>query len=287
MGDEFQKFFSDVMSARHGDAFMPSIALGGDRKCDGMTLDPLIVYGCYGPRGGGSYLGESMADAVSKVVDDYLGACEKWPDMVEWRLANNFIAGMPPQIAAALLEARKKGKKPFGYFGKESFLQTLGELDDFEVERLIGPIVMLNDYRNLVPAVVKDVVDRIADKFTQAFPEGHAKPVPPDKMEINKIPPCHANELKNGFVGHRQVEALVGESPDPTLEGRLSAAFRGKYVDLRGQGLPPGAVVDALYDFAVGGGSETSERRATAWAVLAYLFERCTIFEDNPWESAA
>jgi hypothetical protein len=83
VGDEFQRFFADVMHSRHGDGFVGSIALKGDLTCDGMTLDPLVAYGCYGPRGGGPHLGEPMNDVVGKVIADYVGACNKWPEMVE------------------------------------------------------------------------------------------------------------------------------------------------------------------------------------------------------------
>lgn len=185
------------------------------------------------------------------------------------------------------MAAKKAHGKNFSFFGSESFFGVLNELDDADVDRLIGPIVTMRDCRDLAPEVVKEVVDRIANGFALSFPEGPPAPVPPNKIEINRIPPSHACELKQGLLGHPQVEAMVGGSADRTLSARLSAAFEQKYDGLRRQCLTPGAIVDALYDFAIGGGSDTSERRAAAWSVLAYLFERCLIFEDKPREDAA
>jgi hypothetical protein len=46
--------------------------------------------------------------------------------------------------------------------------------------------------------------------------------------------------------------------------------------------MTPGSIVDSLYEFAIGRHTETADRMAAAWAVIAYLFERCTIFEDKP-----
>jgi hypothetical protein len=111
--------------------------------------------------------------------------------------------------------------------------------------------------------------------------------VPFDKLEINRIPACHAGQIRIGLLGRDVVKACVSENFDPSLDARLSDTFRGKYIELRAQGFGPGDIVDKLYDFTLAGRGETTEQQAAAWAVIAYLFEKCSIFEDKPREDVA
>jgi hypothetical protein len=111
--------------------------------------------------------------------------------------------------------------------------------------------------------------------------------VPHDKLELNRIPACHAQQIKMGLLGRDVVKACVSDNINPSLDACLSDTFRSKYLDLRAQDFGPGDIVDKLYDFALAGQRETTEQQAAAWAVIAYLFEKCSIFEDKPREDAA
>jgi hypothetical protein len=232
-GNAFQDFFSEFMLTVHGDEFVPAIASGraGDLKCDGRLNVPLTIFACYGPTGGGAYLDASVATAAAKVASDYKGAVKEWPKMKQWTFVSNFVEGVPPQITSALDAV--KAKIPVGYFGRETFEKHLRDMDESAVELLLGPITTIKDYANLHPKVVREVVDRIAAEFKTDYAEGIPRPVPPGKIELNQIPPCHAAEMKRSFAGLAQIQKWVLDSADPTLEGRLSAAFRAKYLELR------------------------------------------------------
>jgi hypothetical protein len=62
----------------------------------------------------------------------------------------------------------------------------------------------------------------------------------------------------------------------------LAKVFKGRYEDLKLQGLSPNAIMRSLYEDITGVGSVTPERQVAAQALLAYLFEACDIFEDHP-----
>jgi hypothetical protein len=42
--------------------------------------------------------------------------------------------------------------------------------------------------------------------------------------------------------------------------------------------------MDELFDFALAGRKPVTSRQVAIWSLLAYLFEKCTIFEDKPVE---
>ena len=106
---------------------------------------------------------------------------------------------------------------------------------------------------------------------------------PPDDVLRRGTDHRHGDD---GLLGRDVVASCLQNHPDPSYEGQVSDAFRAKYIELKLQGFEPGDIVDKLYDIALAG--HTGATRSTAaWAVIAYLFERCTIFEDKPWEDAA
>ena len=280
-GNAFQTFVGDVLAQIHRDNFVRQCPWGdkGDLSCDGYLRKPSTVFACYGAVNGTTRRTGSLED---KVVSDFEGATRKWPDMEEWVFVTNIPTGVPAPVTAALEALGKKHGKNVGYFGFDRFQHELLELDEDDICHLVGPINVHQDYIGLQPEAVREAVGALAAEFSLNYLEDQTAPVPHDKIEINRIPPVHANFIKLGLLGRKIVETCVLDNADPSLDGRLSDAFQNKYKELVLQGLAPGEIVDSLYDFAVGRHTETTERMTAAWAVIAYLFEKCTIFEDKP-----
>jgi hypothetical protein len=63
--------------------------------------------------------------------------------------------------------------------------------------------------------------------------------------------------------------------------------MRVRYQYLRAQNLPPSAIMSSLYEMVTGVGSVTPARQVAAQALLAFLFESCDIFEDDPAKVAS
>jgi hypothetical protein len=284
-GDAFQDFVGDVLVRIHGSNFVRQCPWGnkGDLSCDGYLKDPATIFACYGARSGSV----RRFDAVeAKVVADFQGAREKWPQMRGWVFVSNLSDATPAPVVAALEQLASGGPIKVEYFGFDRFEAELLRLDEEDVADLIGPMPMHQDFLKLQPEAVQQAVGAIAAEFSLKYLAEATVPVPVDKLEINEIPAVHAEQIKRGLLGRRVVEACVLDNADASLEGRLSDAFRQKYVELALQGFTPGAIVDGLYDFATAGLTETTEQMTAAWAVIAYFFEKCTIFRDRPLDSA-
>ena len=284
-GNAFQTFVGDVLARIHRDNFVRQCPWGdkGDLSCDGYLQKPPTIFACYGAVNGTTRRTHSLE---GKVVSDFEGAVSKWPDMEEWVFVTNIPMGVPAPVTAVLEALAKKHGKKVGYFGFDRFQNELLELDEDDVGDLVGPINTHQDYIRLQPGAVREAVDALAAGFSLNYLEDATAPVPQDKIEINQIPTLHSSYIRRGLLGRKIVETCVLDNADPSLDGRLSDAFRDKYKELVLQGLSPGEIVDALYDFAVGRHAETTERMTAAWAVIAYLFEKCTIFEDKPRDTS-
>jgi hypothetical protein len=91
--------------------------------------------------------------------------------------------------------------------------------------------------------------------------------------------------IKLGFQNASKVENYLLGNYVPTLGQDFARVFKAKYLELRSQALTPDTIMDALYDFALAGHNPTTPRQVAIWSLLAYLFEKCTIFEDKPVEA--
>ena len=58
--------------------------------------------------------------------------------------------------------------------------------------------------------------------------------------------------------------------------------FRNRYQYLKAQNLQSSAIMSDLYEMVTGIGNVTPARQVAAQALLAFLFESCDIFEDQP-----
>jgi len=218
---------------------------------------------------------------VSKAKSDYLGAVEKWPALKEWTFVSNYMGVVPAPVTHALEGLSADGAVVVKYFGWQRFEHHLLEMDEEVVQDLIGEIPMTEDYIHLQPAVVQEVVNSVAAAFSLKYLGETTAPVPSRKLEINKIPECHAAAIKNGLLGRDVVQSCVLQNVDASLATRLYVAFHEKYKELRAEGFDAGQMVDKLYDFALAGRLESTAQMTAAWAVIAYLFEKCSIFEDK------
>jgi hypothetical protein len=280
-GNAFQALTAQLMARIHGDNFVPQCPWGnrGDLSCDGYLKSPATIFACYGPENGGS--SRQPSDIVSKAASDYSGAVAKWPAMEEWTFVSNYMGLIPAPVTNALESLSAGGKVVVKYFGWNRFEQHLLEMDAEVVEDLIGEIPVTEDYIRLHPAEVRHVVNSVASAFSLKYLADTTRPVPARKLEINNIPDCHAAAIRNGLLGRDVVESCVLEDADVSLATRLFAAFSDKYNELRVQGFDPGEIVDKLMDFALAGRPGTTAEWTASMAVIAYLFEKCSIFEDD------
>ena len=132
------------------------------------------------------------------------------------------------------------------------------------------------------------VTFRELEMVTSAVIMGLAAPVatnyaitpPQEKMKRNQITAKSNFRLTIGLSKAKEVgnfveyiSALKSDFPE-----ELTAGFLGEYQTLLAAGIVGDALFQALIDFASGGSSEF-DRQAAGIAVVAYLFEKCELFE--------
>lgn len=280
-GDAFQDFFSSMMAAKHGSAFVRVRAFGalGDKGCDGYLQPVGQVFQCYGAL---SSQDGKVAYLINKMGADFSLALKSIPEiMKEWHMVHNFVDGLPIH-AVQTLEALKSANAAhkFGFIGIEGFEERIFELDTKKIEDLLGVVATSLDSQNLQPEELRTLVAAVAAAADDvAFDVSAIKPVPPDKLVFNKLPNHWHSLIAGGWQNAHLVKTYFDRHHDPLTGERIAQAFRVRYEYLKSQNLSPGMIMTSLYEMVAGVGIITPARQVAAQALLAYLFEACDIFE--------
>ena len=286
-----QLFLAAVMAKVWKDNFVPASAhySQGDLKCDGLLLDPLTVFACYGPTNGGDGQSSgSIAQAVAKVAEDFVGAVQNWPALKEWIFVTNYVTGTPPQITSKILElAGAHPDRVLKQFGLEQFRLAIFALGSDDIDELLGDAATDEDFRRLqlpeVQLVINDVMQRVRGNEVS---DDQPVVVPARKLDFNNLSKIYRDRIRLGFQNAGTVAEYLLNYPDPTFDAKIASVFKGKYDELKIQGIQPDEIMDCLYEFTLGGQQNSTPREVAVWSLLAHLFEKCTIFEDHPFEAA-
>ena len=284
-GDAFQDLFGRIMQARYGDDYVRVRPFGqrGDKGCDGYLASCGRVYQCYGAVNGE---GGKVAYLIGKMGEDFAKARDTLMDIMrEWRMVHNLVGGLPVEAIQAL-SAIQAGRPsiPCAFVGLESIASILFELDEPEIEALIGPAATFADEQNFQAAELKSLVLAILQAVDDApLPTlAEIKEVSAAKLDHNALPPHWAQFIASGWQTAHHVGAYFARHPDPLTGERVAQQFRERYAYLRAQGLQVQVIMVNLYEMIVGKGIVPVERMIAAQALLAHLFESCDILEVAP-----
>lgn len=104
-----------------------------------------------------------------------------------------------------------------------------------------------------------------------------------EKIELNKLGSASVQRITDGLSQAARVEQFIEfqSSVVPSFGRSLVAQFKSHYFVARAADLAPDEVFDYLVDTAIenAGPKDTPKVRAAAFAVIAYLFEICEVFE--------
>jgi hypothetical protein len=288
-GDAFQDFFSTMMATAHGSDFIRVRAFGaiGDKGCDGYLQSSGQVFACYGALNSD---GGKVAYLIKKMGDDFAKALHAIAAiMKEWHMVHNLVDGLPTDAILKLDELRKaNADRKFGFLGLEGFEERIFSLQLDEIVGLLGMAATAQDSQNLQAAELRDLVSAImaaADAHPADVSE--IRPVPPDKLDFNKLPGHWRSMIAGGWQNAPLVEQYLDHHPDPLTGERIAQSFRVRYQYLKEQNLESGAIMSSLYEGITGIGSVTPARQVAAQALLAHLFESCDIFEKAPAKAAS
>ena len=278
-GDGFQGLFEKLMSKAHPNDFMACRPWGnvGDRKNDGYLPSARILYQSYAPND------MTATEAIKKINEDFEGAKKHWEQFFdEWTFVHNSPDGrLGPHVIEALAKLKNDNPKiKIGHCGYEEMLAKFRQLSLQDLESWFGPSITMEANINLGYSDLKAVLTHIS--VTPAPKTSEVKDVSPGKIEANLLSQAVADFLKIGMQKSPLVAQFFSNWKNPTYGEQIAQTFNSKYMALRDSipQLHPDEIFGHLEAWA-GGSVNTSPIHKTAvLAVMAYLFDKCEIFED-------
>lgn len=271
--DEFQGFFSAIMEKRYPADFMRVRPWGkvGDRKNDGYLRSRRILFQCYAPNE------LDAATCVAKIDEDFNGALPHWrAHFGTWAFVHNSRAGLGPDVAKKLLDlGTLHAPLVVTQWGFEELRQETMGLEAPELASLLGPAPSRYGLAALGLADLVPVLDQVAR--LAPTPDPDLRPVPADKLERNLLSPSVESLLKAGMSRADLVRKYFRQKP--TLQDQIAETFRSRYAHLRQAGTSPDDIFSALQRFAGGDIVPSAGVHAAVFAVLAFFFEECDIFD--------
>ncbi len=276
-GDAFQTLFEGLMARAHPEDFIPCRPWGniGDRKNDGYLRSERTLFQVYAPNE------MTAADAIAKIDEDFAGALPHWRQYFDkWVFVHNAHDGLSPQVIAKLLElARDNAPLEVTHWSLEELRQRLRRIPVESLQSWFGIAPTDTARRNLSVAELESVLDHISRSHptTGELP----RPVPAGKIEANGLSASVTTLLKAGMEKAELVGRFFDRWHDPLYGDRLATAFRSKYTELRDQSpkLMPDAIFHELHAWAGGTWASSPGLQVAVYAVLAFFFEQCEIFE--------
>ena len=278
-GDGFQHLFETLMLKAHQNDFMACRPWGnvGDRKNDGYLPSARTLFQSYAPN-------ELKAnEAIRKTNEDFEGAKEHWEKYFdEWTFVHNAPDGrLSPHVIEALAKlAQENPRIRIGHCGWEEMLTTFRRLSLQDLESWFGSSLTMEANVNLGYSDLMAVLTHI--NVAHAPTTSVVQDVSRGKIEANLLSPVVADFLKIGMQKSPLVMQFFDSWKNPVYGEQIAAAFKSQYVSLRDAtpALHPDKIFGQIETWAGGVVNTTPTHKAAVLAVMAYLFDKCEIFED-------
>jgi hypothetical protein len=278
-GDSFQGLFEKLMSKAHPNDFMACRPWGnvGDRKNDGYLPSAKILFQSYAPND------LKASEAITKINEDFEGAKIHWEKYFnQWTFTHNAPDGrLGPHIIEALAKLSKENPKiKIGHCGYEEMLAKFRQLSLYDLESWFGPSLTMEANTNLGYSDLMAVLTHIHVAPTPTTSE--VRDVSKGKIEANLLSHVVADFLKIGMQKSPLVSQFFNHWKNPSYGEQIALAFNNEYIALRNTTpqLHPDEIFGRLEAWAGGVANTTPSHKAGVLAVMAYLFDRCEIFED-------
>jgi hypothetical protein len=285
-GDGFQRLFEKLMSKAHPNDFVACRPWGnvGDRKNDGYLPSARILFQSYAPNE------MSAVEAIKKINEDFEGAKEHWEKYFdEWTFVHNAPDGrLGPHIIEGLAKLKQENPKiKIGHCGYEEMLAKFRQLSLQDLESWFGPSLTMEANVNLGYSDLLAVLIHI--KITPIPTTSEVKDVSRGKIEANLLSQAVADFLKIGMQKSLLVTQFFNNWKNPSYGEQIALAFKSEYFTLREATprLHPDEIFGRLESWAGGMADTTPTHKAAVLAVMAYLFDKCEIFEDAQAVGAA
>lgn len=282
-GDAFQHWFENIARQLHSNGDVQAIRLTqGDGKLDLVVLNQQHVYQCYGP----SNFRASVARA--KITEDFWGAYKHLNGkLCKWVFVHNHSTGQIDKdcckaLSDIVAECKKQGDEvEILAWGIEEVWEALEEgLSVASLREFFGS----PDPVTISFACIEQLLHTLEHA---AYPADVAAIPQPsvDKLDFNNLGPTYRREIREGRNGLRIMERYLASraSSDPEFAEGLAQRFRDRY--LHWKRLDTHAASEIYENLRMDAGWKASPDAAREMAtrtILAYFFETCDIFENQP-----
>lgn len=159
-------------------------------------------------------------------------------------------------------------------------LAKFRQLSLHDLESWFGPSLTMEANVNLGYSDLVAVLTHISVTPTPATSE--VKDVSRGKIEAILLSQAVADFLKIGMQKSPLVTQFFNNWKSPTYGEQIASAFKTEYVALRDATpqIHPDEIFGRLEAWAGGATNTTPTHKAAVLAVMAYLFDKCEIFED-------
>ncbi|WP_124682031.1 ABC-three component system protein [Candidatus Viridilinea mediisalina] len=272
---EFQSFFEEIMEKAYPGDFQRVRPWGniGDRKNDGYLKSRRCLYQVYAPNE------MRIAKALEKIEEDFKGALLYWEAHFDiWVFVHNSYHGLAPDILNKLLILEEKYSpikiEPCGF---EELRREVFRMNIDTLSSLLGPAPSAKDMLSIGIEDLRPVIANIAGHKPDLVQK--IQPVPPGKIEANGLSNSVEELLKFGMRKAPLVQRFFDRWHDPTFGASIAQSFQDEYNRLKEQRLTPDEIFCELQRFAGGDLVPDPATQSSVLAVIAYLFERCHIYE--------
>jgi len=287
---EFQRYVCSVLKQHHPGLACPDpMGVHGDWGADAVTADGSIVYACYGAQ---PNTRDADTAAADKLRSDFVRAVEQWPHMREWRFVTNAKTG-PKTITARVELVRAHG--PDSVRPLAIGLWKADENEDALWDNILRGLpttamdILYPGAPGRVDIELADILPLLGMLEDAADLTAEVQPIadpPMDKMDHNAIPAPTRAEFDDGRRYAPRIDIWYADpGQDPELRDRHGRRFQEIYQRHRTTlGSDAGGIVERIYEALAGPGFRAGDLRArtAAWAVTAYFFDQCDIFETPP-----
>lgn len=233
----------------------------------------------------------TAAKATKKIQEDFEGALQYWESHFDtWTFVHNSPYGIGPQVLKCLEDLKLRHPNiTVNYMGYEALRNITMELPRAILTELFGDPPDTKALLHVRNADVAEVVKYLSE--ADPIPETEVKVVSVEKLDKNGLSAESKNYLQFGMHKSYLVESVFDAFGDPERAERVVQTFRARYTDLKSQELKPDMILSELIEFTEQCSVKKSlnkslpKTRAAIAAVVAYLFERCDIFENPEGEN--
>lgn len=283
MGTQFEDEIAKVLDAHYPDYENPS-AMGsqGDWGCDGYVANGRVLFACYGTQN----IKKENDYVRSKVSKDFNRALKKWPQMAMWIFITNVLLGaefhsrtwIPLRQSHDENSERPVDMRIWDYADIE---RLLVDLTEEELDLLWPGYAGQEDFelRDLI-----EVIDCLVDGSESPPSSEDIEEVSPFKMSYNEIDENDKVLLHSGIVEYPRIKALFDKHEDPELRDRVAFRLHANWEALNMPACDSSDVLHSLFRKIGGNGYDTSgkTRRMSTYALAAFFFQTCDIFENVP-----